>query len=106
MKNLKVVELREIARSLGLKRWYRLRKAELISLIVSEEQKRQNDPALQAKQRRDKRLEEVTAKAKAKADKKSKSKARRQAKREEAKLEVERRVEVKRVESNQRRQRA
>ncbi len=108
-KNFKVPELREIARSLKLKKWYRLRKAELISLIVSEEQRqeeeRRNDPALQAKQRREKRLEEVTAIAKAKAEKKAISKARRQQKREEAKREAERRAEVKRVEANQRKQR-
>ncbi len=104
-KNLKVLELREIARSLKLRGWYRLRKAELISLIVSEEQKQRNDPALQAKQRREKRLGEVTAKAKAKAEKKAISKARRQQKREEAKREAERRAKVKRVEANQRKQR-
>ncbi len=110
-KNLKVSELREIARSLKLRGWYRLRKAELISFIMSEEQRRQeeerrNDPALLAQQRREKRLEEVTAKAKAKAEKKAKSKARRLAKREEAKREAERRAEIKKVELNQRKQRA
>ncbi len=109
-KNLKVVELREIARSRGLRGWYRLRKSELISFIMSEEQRRQeeerrNDPALLAQQRREKRLEEVTAKAKAKAEKKAKSKARRLAKREEAKREAERRAVVKRAETNQRKQR-
>ncbi len=132
-KNLKVVELREIARSRGLRGWYRLRKSELISFITSEEQRqreveelerqrqreeeelerqrqqeeeRRNDPVLIAQQRRQKRVEDVTAKAKAKAEKKIKSKARRLAKREEVKREAERRAEVKRVESNQRRQRA
>ncbi len=130
-KNLKVVELREIARSRGLRGWYRLRKSELISFITLEEQRqreveelerqrqreeeelerqrqqeeeRRNDPVFIAQQRRQKRLEEVTAKAKAKAEKKIKSKARRLAKREEVKREAERRAEVKRVESNQRRQ--
>ncbi len=38
MNNLKVAELREIARSRGLKGWYRLRKSDLISFITSEEQ--------------------------------------------------------------------
>ncbi len=131
-KNLKVVELREIARSRGLRGWYRLRKSELISFIISEEQRqreveelerqrqreeeelerqrqqeeeRRNDPVFIAQQRRQKRLEEVTAKAKAKAEKKIKSKARRLAKREKAKLESERRAEVKQTETNQRRQR-
>ena len=104
-KNFKVSELREIARSLKLRGRYRLRKAELISFIMSEEQKRQENHALQAKQRREKRLEEVAAKAKAKAEKKAKSKARRQQKREEAKREAERRAVVKRVEANQRKQR-
>ncbi len=42
MENLKVVELREIARSRGLKGWYRLRKSDFISFIMEklkEEQK-------------------------------------------------------------------
>ncbi len=37
MENLKVVELREIARSRGLKGWYRLRKSDLISFIMKKE---------------------------------------------------------------------
>ncbi len=102
-KNLKVLELREIAKSRGLKGYSRLRKSELISFIMSEEERHKND---EIERRRQERLKKVTAEAKIKAEKKSKSKARRQAKREEAKLEAERRVEVKRVESNQRRQRA
>ena len=40
-KNLKVVELREIARSRGLKGWYRLRKSDLISFIEEEEKYRE-----------------------------------------------------------------
>ena len=118
--NLKVSELREIARSRGLKGWYRLRKSDLISFIKSEEQRQereikeeerrreeaQRQEEQQVGRRRQERLEKATAEANAKADKKSKSKARRQAKREEAKREAERRAEVKRVESNQRRQRA
>ncbi len=36
---LKVPELREIARSRGLKGWYRLRKSDLISFIISEKQR-------------------------------------------------------------------
>ena len=102
-KNLKVLELREIAKSRGLKGYSRLRKSELISFIMSEEERHKND---EIERRRQERLKKVTAEAKIKAEKKSKSKARRQAKREEAKLEAERRAEVKRVESNQRRQRA
>ncbi len=42
-KNLRVLELREIARSRGLRGWYRLRKAELISFIISEEQRQQRE---------------------------------------------------------------
>ena len=101
-KNLKVLELREIAKSRGLKGYSRLRKSELISFIMSEEERHKND---EIERRRQERLKKVTAEAKIKAEKKSKSKARRQAKREEAKLEAERRAEFKRVESNQRRQR-
>jgi hypothetical protein len=47
---LKVPELREIARSRGLKGWYRLRKSDLISFIITndterevEEQRRQDE---------------------------------------------------------------
>ena len=123
-KNLKVVELKEIARSRGLRGWSRLRKAELISFITSAEQRQREEEELerqrqqreieeaqrrkaeQAKRRQRDRLEKVTAEANAKAEKKAKSKARRQAKREESKREAERRAEVKRVESNQKRQRA
>ncbi len=100
---MKVKDLREIAKSSGLRGYSRLRKSELISLIMSEEERRKND---EIERRRQERLEKATAEAKAKAEKKAKSKARRQAKREEAKLEAEHRAEVKRVESNQRRQRA
>ena len=117
MESLKVKDLREIARSKGLKGWYRLRKSDLISFITSEEQRQQREieqaerreveQAEQLKEeRRRLRLEKATTEAKVKAEKKAKSKARRQTKREEAKREVERRVEVKKVESNQRRQRA
>ena len=127
-KNLKVVELREIARSRGLKGWYRLRKSDLISFITSEEQRQervieetrrrqeeeqrqkeqQEKEQRQKEQRQEKeRMEKVAADTKAKAEKKAKSKARRQAKRNESKREAERRAEeVKRIESNQRRQRA
>ncbi len=38
MENLKVKELREIARSRGLKGWYRLRKSDLISFIMEKEE--------------------------------------------------------------------
>ena len=110
---MKVVELRDIARSRGLKGWYRLRKSDLISFIISEKQRQQREieeaqrqEEQQVERRRQERLEKATAEAKTKADKKSKSKARRQAKREESKREAERRAEVKRVESNQRKQRA
>ena len=37
MENLKVKELRDIARSRGLSGWYRLRKSELISFIKDNE---------------------------------------------------------------------
>ncbi len=40
---MKVVELRDIARSRGLKGWYRLRKSDLISFIISEEQRQQRE---------------------------------------------------------------
>ena len=39
MESLKVKDLRDIARSRGLKGWYRLRKSDLISLIASDEQR-------------------------------------------------------------------
>ena len=117
---LKVSELREIARSRGLKGWYRFRKSDLISFIKSEERRQeleikkeerrreeaQRQEEQQVERRRQERLEKATAEANAKAEKKAKSKTRRQAKREEAKREAERRAEVKRVESNQKRQRA
>ena len=114
--NLKVKELREIARSRGLKGWYRLRKSDLISFITSEEQRqereieemrrRQEEEQRQKEQQEKERMEKVAADTKAKAEKKAKSKARRQAKKNESKREVERRAEVRRIESNQRRQRA
>ena len=97
-KNLKVSELREIAKSRGLKGYSRLRKSELISFIMSEEERQRKAEELES-QRQQEQL-------RLKAERKSKSKARRQAKREEAKREAERRAEVKRVELNQRRQRA
>ena len=111
MNNLKVTELREIARSRGLKGWYRLRKSDLISFITSEERRRQSEATEETKEqlverRRQERLEKAAAEAKAKAEKKAKSKARRQVKREESRREAERRAEVKRVKSNQKRQRA
>ena len=96
MESLRVKELREIARSRGLKGWYRLRKSDLISLIVAEE--------TQIERRRQEQFEQATAEANAKAAKKAKLKARRQAKQEEAKREAERRIEVKRSEANQRKQ--
>ncbi len=114
--NLKVKELREIARSRGLKGWYRLRKSDLISFITSEERRqereieemrrRQEEEQRQKEQQEKERMEKVAADTKAKAEKKVKSKARRQAKKNESKREAERRAEVKRIESNQRRQRA
>ncbi len=115
-KNLRVKELREIARSRGLKGWYRLRKSDLISFITSEERRqereieemrrRQEEEQRQKEQQEKERMEKVAADTKAKAEKKAKSKARRQAKKDESKREAERRAEVKRIESNQRRQRA
>ncbi len=100
MESLRVKELREITRSRGLKGWYRLRKSDLISLIVAEEQNEET----QIERRQQERLEQATAEANAKAAKKTKSKARRQAKREKAKREAERRIELKRAEVNQRKQ--
>ncbi len=47
MNNLKVPELREIARSRGLKGWYRLRKSDLISSIISEEQRQREEEELE-----------------------------------------------------------
>ncbi len=73
MESLRVKDLREIAKSKGLKGFYKLRKSELISLINKSE-------SYQIEQRRQERLEKVTAEAKVKAEKKAKSKARRQAK--------------------------
>ncbi len=117
--NKKIKDLREIAKSRGLKGWYRLRKSDLISFITSEERRQervieetkrrqeeaQRQEEQQTERRRQERLEKATAEAKAKAEKKAKSKARRQAKREESKREAERQAEVKRAESNQRKQR-
>ncbi len=61
MNNLKVPELREIARSRGLKGWYRLRKSDLISFIITndterevEEQRRQDE-----EQQRQRKAEEL-----------------------------------------------
>ena len=96
-KNLKVVELKGIARSRGLRGWSRLRKAELISFIMSEEQRQREEEELERQRQRDL--------LRLKDERKSKSKARRQAKREEAKREAERRTEVRKIESNQRKQR-
>ncbi len=67
MESLRVQELREIARSRRLKGWYRLRKSDLISLIVAEE--------TQIERGRQERLEQATAEANAKAAKKTNSKA-------------------------------
>ncbi len=78
MNSLKVKDLREMAKSKGLKGWYRLRKSDLISFIKDFEN-----------QRRQERLEKPTAEANTKAEQKAISKGRRQAKREEAKREAE-----------------
>jgi hypothetical protein len=114
MNSLRVKDLREIAKSKGLKGYSKLRKAELISFIITEEERQKAEQAKRREreleqlkeERRRLRLEKATAEAKVKAEKKAKSKARRQTKREESKREAERRVEVKRVESNSKRQRA
>ena len=117
---MKVPELREIARSRGLKGWYRLRKSDLISFIITndtereaEEQRRQDEDQQRQReaeelesQRQQEQLEKTTEQLRLKAERKSKSKARRRAKRKEAKREAERRAEVRKVESNQRKQRA
>ncbi len=90
MESLRVKDLREIAKSKGLKGWYRLRKSDLISFITSEEQheqKRQREleeVETQTERCRRERLEKVAAEANAKAEKKAKSKACRQAKQDEA----------------------
>ena len=97
MNSMKVKDLWEIAKSNGLRGYSRLRKSELISLIMSEEERHKND---EIERRRQERLRKVTAEAKAKAEKKAKSKARRQAKREEFRREAERRAEVRRNETN------
>ena len=103
-KNLKVVELKEIARSRGLRGWSRLRKAELISFITSVEQRQREEEELERqRQQEEEELEEQRQRLR--DERKSKSKARRQAKREEAKREAERRTEAKRTESNQKKQR-
>ena len=107
-RNLKVVELKDIARSRGLRGWSRLRKAELIAFITSAEQRQRGEEELERQQQQREIEEEQQEKermGKAKAERKAKSKARRQAKREESKREAERRAEVKRIELNKRRQR-
>ncbi len=107
-RNLKVVELKDIARSRGLRGWSRLRKAELIAFIASAEQRQRGEEELERQQQQREIEEEQQEKErieKAKAERKAKSKARRQVKREESKREAERRAEVRRIESNQRRQR-
>ena len=74
MNTLKVPELREIARSRGLKGWYRLRKSDLISFIITndterevegqrrqdEEQQRQREAEELESQRQQEQLERVT----------------------------------------------
>ena len=119
-RNLKVVELKDIARSRGLKGWSRLRKAELIAFIALAEQRQRGEEELERqrqrreieerqRQRREieetRRRQEKERMERAKEERKVKSKARRQAKREESKREAERRAEVRKIESNQRRQR-
>ena len=94
MESLRVKDLQEIAKSKGLKGWYRLRKSDLISFITSEENRERECENVESqidKCRRE-RLEKATAEANAKAEKRAISKARRQAKRDEAKWEVERRA--------------
>ncbi len=118
-RNLKVVELKDIARSRGLRGWSRLRKAELIAFIASAERRQQGEEELVRQQQREieerqrqrreieetRRRQEKERVERARAERKAKSKSIRQAKREESKREAERRAEVRKIESNQRRQR-
>ena len=88
---LRVSDLRDIVRSCGLKGWSKLRKDNLISFIIG------NDNYLLEQQigrRRQERLERATAEANMKLEKKAKSKARRQAKRDEAGGRATRRSET------------
>ncbi len=55
MEKLRVKELREIARSRGLKGWYRLRKSDLISFIMSEERRQQRELEAQQAAQNEKR---------------------------------------------------
>ncbi len=102
--NKKIKDLREIAKSRGLKGWSGLRKYDLINFIErkEEERKAEEKQRLEAEESENQRQRDLT---KLRDERKAKSKARRQAKREESKREAERRAEVKRIESNQRRQR-
>ena len=84
MNTLKVPELREIARSRGLKGWYRLRKSDLISFIITndtereveeqrrqdEEQQRQREAEELESQRQQEQLERVTEQLRLKAERK------------------------------------
>ena len=102
--NKKIKDLREIAKSRGLKGWSGLRKYDLINFIErkEEERKAEEKQRLEAEKSENQRQRDLT---KLRDERKAKSKARRQAKREESKREAERRAEVKRIESNQRKQR-
>ena len=102
--NKKIKDLREIAKSRGLKGWSGLRKYDLINFIErkEEERKAEEKQRLEAEKSENQRQRNLT---KLRDERKAKSKARRQAKREESKREAERRAEVKRIESNQRKQR-
>jgi hypothetical protein len=89
--SLRVTDLRDI-RSRGLKGWSKLRKADLISFIRSNEQprkksfeerimgQRQREKArqVQIETRRDERLKKLTAEANAKAERKARKTERRE----------------------------
>ncbi len=129
-RNLKVVELRDIARSRGLRGWSKLRKSDLIFFILSAERRQQEDLETQGRlrreesdRRRQERLEEIERQRRVRIqqeeterqrqrdllmlreNRKLMSKERRRLRREESKLEAERRLLTKKVESDRRKQR-
>ncbi len=83
MESSKVKDLREIARSKGLKGWYRLRKSDLISFIISEEEQQRQDEA--------ERKEKLKVKRRAK---KARYRANRRARREAKEVTSEESEEI------------
>ena len=92
-KNFKVSELREIARSRGLKGWYRLRKSDLISFIKEEEEK-------------EKSKEEEEKKSKEEEEKKSKEEEEKKSKEEEEKKKEKSKEEEEKEERRRAKRRA